>query len=112
MGLRSQNVWQGLSLGSVLLLAAIGLAITFGVMGVINMAHGELVMLGAYTTFAVQEAIRVRAPELFDWSLLIAAPLAFLVSPAASASPSSAAWCASSMAPTRWRRCSRPGASA
>ncbi|MEM1129878.1 MAG: urea ABC transporter permease subunit UrtB [Pseudomonadota bacterium] len=74
-----QNVWFGLSLGSVLLLAAIGLAITFGVMGVINMAHGELVMLGAYTTFVVQEAIRDTAPHLFDWSLLIAAPLAFLV---------------------------------
>ena len=46
-----QNVWYGLSLGSVLLLAAIGLAITFGVMGVINMAHGEMVMIGAYVTF-------------------------------------------------------------
>ncbi len=75
----AQGVWQGLSLGSVLLLAAIGLAITFGVMGVINMAHGELVMLGAYTTFAVQEIIRTSMPELFDVSLLIAAPLAFLV---------------------------------
>jgi len=75
----AQNVWFGLSLGSVLLLAAIGLAITFGVMGVINMAHGELVMLGAYTTFAVQEAIRNSAPWLFEWSLLIAAPAAFAV---------------------------------
>ncbi len=75
----AQNVWQGLSLGSVLLLAAIGLAITFGVMGVINMAHGELVMLGAYTTFAVQEAIRTHAPGMFDASLFIAAPLAFLI---------------------------------
>ncbi|WP_126977723.1 urea ABC transporter permease subunit UrtB [Frigidibacter oleivorans] len=75
----AQNIWYGLSLGSVLLLAAIGLAITFGVMGVINMAHGELVMLGAYTTFVVQDAIRSHAPGLFDWSLLIAAPLAFLV---------------------------------
>ncbi|MFD1911527.1 urea ABC transporter permease subunit UrtB [Halodurantibacterium flavum] len=74
---QAQNVWFGLSLGSVLLLAAVGLAITFGVMGVINMAHGELVMLGAYTTFVVQNAIRVNAPHLFDWSLLIAAPLAF-----------------------------------
>ena len=46
-----QNAWYGLSLGSVLLLAAIGLAITFGVMGVINMAHGEMVMIGAYTTY-------------------------------------------------------------
>ncbi|MEM7189400.1 MAG: urea ABC transporter permease subunit UrtB [Pseudomonadota bacterium] len=75
-----QNVWYGLSLGSVLMLAAIGLAISFGVMGVINMAHGELVMLGAYTTFAVQEVIRASAPEMFGWSLVIAAPLAFLVS--------------------------------
>ena len=74
-----QNVWYGLSLGSVLLLAAIGLAITFGVMGVINMAHGEMVMLGAYTTFVVQEFIRTRAPHLFDWSLPIALPLAFVV---------------------------------
>ena len=75
----AQNVWYGLSLGSVLLLAAIGLAITFGVMGVINMAHGEMVMLGAYTTFVVQEVIRVNAPWLFDSSLFIAIPLAFLV---------------------------------
>jgi len=75
-----QNVWYGISLGSVLLLAAIGLAITFGVMGVINMAHGEMVMLGAYTTFVVQEAIRTNAPGLFDWSLAFALPLAFLVS--------------------------------
>jgi len=74
-----QNVWYGISLGSVLLLAAIGLAITFGVMGVINMAHGEMVMLGAYTTFVVQEVIRTHAPGLFDASLLIALPLAFLV---------------------------------
>jgi len=63
----------------VLLLAAIGLAITFGVMGVINMAHGEMVMLGAYTTFVVQEIIRSSAPGLFDWSLAIALPAAFLV---------------------------------
>jgi urea transport system permease protein len=58
----ARNIWFGLSLGSVLMLAAIGLAITFGVMGVINMAHGELVMLGAYTTYAVQEVIRNSAP--------------------------------------------------
>lgn len=74
-----QNIWYGLSLGSVLLLAAIGLAITFGVMGVINMAHGEIVMLGAYTTFVVQETIRTSAPWLFDYSLTIAVPAAFLV---------------------------------
>lgn len=75
----AQNVWYGLSLGSVLLLAAIGLAITFGVMGIINMAHGEMVMLGAYTTFVVQSYIRANHPGLFDWSLPIALPMAFLV---------------------------------
>jgi urea transport system permease protein len=76
----AQNVFSGLSLGSVLLLAAIGLAITFGVMGVINMAHGEMVMLGAYTTFVVQSLLREHAPHLFDASLALALPLAFLVS--------------------------------
>jgi urea transport system permease protein len=75
----AQTVWFGISLGSVLLLAAIGLAITFGVMGVINMAHGEMVMIGAYVTFLVQEVIRASAPAWFDWSLPIALPLAFLV---------------------------------
>jgi urea transport system permease protein len=75
-----QNAWYGLSLGSVLLLAAIGLAITFGVMGVINMAHGEMVMIGAYVTFFVQEMIRLHNPALFGYSLLIAIPLAFVVS--------------------------------
>src|SRR6202023_3350647 len=74
-----QNAWYGLSLGSVLLLAAIGLAITFGVMGVINMAHGEMVMLGAYTTFVVQEVLRARNPALFGYSLAFALPLAFAV---------------------------------
>ena len=74
-----QNAWYGISLGSVLLLAAIGLAITFGVMGVINMAHGEMVMLGAYVTFVVQEVIRANNPGLFDYSLAIAIPAAFLV---------------------------------
>jgi urea transport system permease protein len=76
----AQNIWYGISLGSVLFLAAIGLAITFGVMGIINMAHGEMVMLGAYTTFVTQEAIRQSAPWLFEYSLAIALPLAFLVS--------------------------------
>jgi len=70
-----ENLFFGLSLGSVLLLAAIGLAITFGVMGVINMAHGELIMLGAYTTWGVQ----VLFPNLIEWSLLIAIPAAFLI---------------------------------
>ena len=76
----AQNVWFGLSLGSVLLLAAIGLAITFGVMGIINMAHGEMVMLGAYTVFVVQEYVfRPYFPAQFGWSLPVAIPLAFLV---------------------------------
>ncbi|WP_440984399.1 urea ABC transporter permease subunit UrtB, partial [Shinella sumterensis] len=75
----AENAFQGLSLGSVLLLAALGLAVTFGVMGIINMAHGEMVMLGAYTTFVVQQIIRTSFPGLFDWSLAIALPLAFLV---------------------------------
>jgi urea transport system permease protein len=75
----AQNAWYGLSLGSVLLLAAIGLAITFGVMGVINMAHGEMVMIGAYVTFVVQDLIRNSYPALFDYSLLIAVPLAFII---------------------------------
>jgi urea transport system permease protein len=74
-----QNAWYGLSLGSVLLLAAIGLAITFGVMGVINMAHGEMVMIGAYVTFVVQQTIRSNFPGLFDYSLVFAVPLAFIV---------------------------------
>jgi urea transport system permease protein len=75
-----QSIFYGLSLGSVLLLAAAGLAITFGVMGVINMAHGEMVMIGAYTTFVVQQVIRGYAPGLFGASLFIAIPIAFLVS--------------------------------
>ncbi len=83
-GLRSQAAWYkfiedlffGLSLGSVLLLAAIGLAITFGVMGVINMAHGEMIMLGAYTTYVIQLIM----PNSIGASILVAIPAAFLVS--------------------------------
>ena len=74
-----QNVYYGLSLGSVLLLAAVGLAITFGVMGIINMAHGEMMMLGAYTAYVVQQIIAPLAPSLMEWSLLFAVPAAFLV---------------------------------
>ncbi len=76
----AQGLFYGLSLGSVLLLAAAGLAITFGVMGVINMAHGEMVMLGAYTTYVVQSAIAAAAPGLMGFSLMFAVPAAFLVS--------------------------------
>ena len=72
----AENLFFGLSLGSVLLLAAIGLAITFGVMGVINMAHGEMMMLGAYTTYVIQQTF----PNLIEYSLLMAVPAAFLVS--------------------------------
>ena len=78
-----QTIWYGLSLGSVLLLAAIGLSITFGVMGVINMAHGEMVMLGAYATFLTQQALKAFAPGLMDWSLAFAIPAAFLLAGAA-----------------------------
>src|SRR5499425_867230 len=77
-----QNTWYGLSLGSVLLLAAIGLAITFGVMGVINMAHGEMVMIGAYVTFVIQELARTTYaayPGLLEYSLVIAVPAAFII---------------------------------
>ncbi len=72
----AETFFFGLSLGSVLLLAAIGLAITFGVMGVINMAHGELMMLGAYTTYVVQ----LLMPNAIAYSLFVAIPAAFLVS--------------------------------
>jgi urea transport system permease protein len=75
----AENVYYGLSLGAVLLLAATGLAITFGVMGVINMAHGEMVMIGAYTTFVVQRLIAAFAPALDQIGLLLAVPAAFLV---------------------------------
>jgi urea transport system permease protein len=75
--------WLGLafasaSLGSILLLAALGLAITYGLMGVINMAHGELIMIGAYTTYVVQNLFR--GTGFFDWYLLAAIPAAFIVS--------------------------------
>jgi urea transport system permease protein len=73
-----ETVYYGLSLGSVLLLAAAGLAITFGVMGVINMAHGEMVMIGAYATFVVQQLFRAYAPDLFGTSVIVAIPFAFV----------------------------------
>ncbi|MDA0785028.1 MAG: urea ABC transporter permease subunit UrtB [Proteobacteria bacterium] len=79
----AENLIFGLSLGSVLLLAAIGLAITFGVMGVINMAHGEMIMLGAYTTFIVQEIFRSSvSPEFFGMYVLVSIPAAFFVAAA------------------------------
>jgi urea transport system permease protein len=74
--------FAGVSLGSILLLAALGLAITYGLMGVINMAHGELIMIGAYTTYVVQSLFRAHAPGAFDWYLVLAVPAAFAVSAA------------------------------
>ena len=73
------HAFNGLSLGSVLLLAALGLAITFGLMGIINMAHGELLMIGAYATFVVQTLFREYFPQSIDWYLAAAVPAAFLV---------------------------------
>jgi len=72
------RVFSGLSLGSILLLAALGLAITYGLMGVINMAHGELIMIGAYATYVVQNAFRTHLPAAFDAYLVAALPVAFL----------------------------------
>jgi urea transport system permease protein len=73
------NLFYGVSLGSVLLLAALGLAITFGLMGIINMAHGELLMIGAYTTYVCQSLFRHYLPAWENWYLLAALPAAFCV---------------------------------
>jgi len=78
-----QTGFQGLSLGSILLLMALGLAIVFGLMGVINMAHGELMALGAYATFVTQGLFQAHAPGAFEYYFLVALPLSFLVSAAA-----------------------------
>jgi len=79
-GERLGLLFAGLSLGSILLLAALGLAITYGLMGVINMAHGELIMVGAYATYVVQNLFRAYAPDAFDWYVVCAVPVAFAVS--------------------------------
>lgn len=71
------RVFTGLSLGSILLLAALGLAITYGVIGIINMAHGELLMIGAFATFVVHDIFRDNYPEYFDWYIVVAIPVAF-----------------------------------
>jgi len=73
------TLFSGLSLGSVLLLAALGLAITFGLMGIINMAHGEMLMLGAYTTYVAQSLFRAYLPDWLDWYIAAAVPMAFAV---------------------------------
>ncbi len=77
-GERLGAMFTGLSLGSILLLVALGLAITYGLMGVINMAHGELMMIGAYATYVVQALFREHLPGVFDAYLLVAMPMAFL----------------------------------
>jgi urea transport system permease protein len=75
-----ETVFRGISLSSVLLLMALGLAVIFGLMGIINMAHGELMMLGAYATFVVQESFRAYLPApLFDYYFLLALPVSFIV---------------------------------
>jgi urea transport system permease protein len=79
-GERLGLLFTGVSLGSILLLAALGLAITYGLMGVINMAHGELIMIGAYATYVVQNLFKAHLPGWFDWYVLAAVPVAFLAS--------------------------------
>jgi urea transport system permease protein len=76
-GDKAGALFSGISLGSILLLVALGLAITYGLMGVINMAHGELMMLGAYATYVVQGLFQKYLPGAFDWYLLAAVPAAF-----------------------------------
>ena len=78
-GERLGVVFTGISLGSILLLVALGLAITYGLMGVINMAHGELMMIGAYATYLVQNLFRAFLPDLFDWYIVLAIPASFAV---------------------------------
>ena len=73
-------VFSGISLGSILLLVALGLAITYGLMGVINMAHGELMMIGAYATYVVQGVFQKYLPAYFDWYLVASVPVAFMAS--------------------------------
>ncbi len=77
-----ETVFQGASLASILLLMSVGLAIVFGLMGVINMAHGELMALGAYATFVVQNVFRARWPEYFDVYFVVALPVSFIVAAA------------------------------
>jgi urea transport system permease protein len=80
MSLLFEALFNGISIGSVLLIAALGLAIVFGLMGVINLAHGELMMLGAYTTFIVQNVFKPLGEPWFDFYIIIAIPAAFVVS--------------------------------
>jgi urea transport system permease protein len=72
------RLFTGLSLGSILLLAALGLAITYGLLGVINMAHGEMIMIGAYATYVTQQVVRSHFPGLLEWYPVLAVPVAFV----------------------------------
>jgi urea transport system permease protein len=76
------TLYNGLSFASILFMAAIGLAVIFGLMGVINLAQGELIMIGGYVTWLVQEAMRHLVPGLLDWYLIVAIPVVFLVTAA------------------------------
>ena len=76
-GERLGAIFSGIGLGSILLLVALGLAITYGLMGVINMAHGELMMIGAYATYGVQNVFKAWLPGAFDWYIAAAVPASF-----------------------------------
>jgi urea transport system permease protein len=84
-GERLGVLFSGISLGSILLLVALGLAITYGLMGVINMAHGELMMIGAYATYAVQNLFKAWFPGAFDWYIVAAIPASFFAAAAVGA---------------------------
>src|SRR3954471_21420921 len=74
------QIFNGLSVSSILLLVALGLAFSFGLMGIINMAHGEFIMIGAYTGYAMQYVARsMTGGPLADWTFLVSLPLAFIV---------------------------------
>ena len=105
------RVFSGVSLGSILLLAALGLAITYGLMGVINMAHGELIMIGAYATYVVQNLFRAYLPGAFDF-YLVAAPSRWRSSRRRSIGMVLERTVIRFSTAGRSRRCSRPGASA
>lgn len=78
LGAYGGRLFAGISLASILMLAALGLAITYGLLGVINMAHGEMIMIGAYATFVTQQVIRNHFPGLLEWYPVIAIPIAFV----------------------------------
>jgi urea transport system permease protein len=106
----AQRLFAGVSLGSILMLAALGLAITYGLLGVINMAHGEMLMIGAYAAYATQSLFRARFPGALDWYLVCAVPVAFLSAAAVGVVLERTVFDGSTAGP--WRRCWPPGVSA